>query len=71
MDGILSGNFKIKVLDEILYSNGDRYKGMLENGKRNGKGKLWLRLGTMYYANGDRYEGDWKDDLRHGDGNNQ
>ena len=37
----------------ITYPNGDVYEGELENGERNGKGK-------MTYTNGIVYEGFWR-----------
>ena len=36
--------------ETILYSNGDKYVGPLENGTRNG-------YGTYYYKNGQKYTG--------------
>ena len=47
--------------EEIMYDNGDRYIGELDNAKKDG-------YGIMFYGNNDRYQGDWKADKRHGNG---
>lgn len=39
-------------LARILYSNGDFYEGMTDEGKRHGSG-------IHMYANGDEFDGDW------------
>lgn len=41
------------------YSNGERYKGNIYEGLRNG-------FGTYFYQNGERYEGIWFKNLKHG-----
>ena len=46
---------------EVLWSNGERFSGRLENGRRQGKGRF-------VWANGQRYEGDWVDDQPQGKG---
>jgi len=35
-------------IDEITYSNGDRYYGQVESGKRQGYGILVLNKGEIY-----------------------
>ena len=68
----------------INYSNGDRYRGQIHRGKRNGSGVYtwaggasydgeWLNgdfhgYGVRTYANGNRYEGEWRSDMRNGHG---
>jgi len=42
-------------------TDGDRYAGAWEAGRRQG-------LGGCIFANGDRYQGQWSADLRHGKG---
>ena len=42
-------------------TDGDKYAGAWEAGKRQG-------LGACIFANGDRYQGQWAADLRHGSG---
>ena len=37
----------------IVYENGDKYVGEVQNGKRHGKG-------TLYYSNGNTYTGQFK-----------
>ena len=65
-------------IDEITYSNGDRYYGQVESGKRQGYGILVLNKGEIYeggfhedqkhikgrltYSNGDQYYGDFEYD---------
>jgi hypothetical protein len=46
---------------KIKYLNGDIYEGYLENGKKQGYGK-------MIYSYGDIYDGYWKNDNKHGNG---
>ena len=43
------------------YSNGDRYEGVVETGKKSGAG------GTYYYKNGNTYEGPFMNDKKHGE----
>ena len=45
----------------IVYENGDKYVGEVQNGKRHGKG-------TMTYADGTQYYGSWKNDNKDGYG---
>ena len=47
--------------ERIYYNNGNRYKGDIINGKREGKG-------IIYYIDGDIYEGEWKNGKREGKG---
>lgn len=47
--------------EEIIYSNGGRYKGNIQNGVLDGQG-------IMIWANGDKYEGEWKNGQQHGQG---
>lgn len=44
-----------------IYENGEKYEGFKENGKRNGKGKV-------YFRDGGAYDGDWKNDSMWGFG---
>jgi hypothetical protein len=43
------------------YSNGERYKGEIFEGLRNG-------FGIYFYANGERFEGNWFKNMKHGRG---
>jgi hypothetical protein len=43
------------------YSNGERYKGEIYEGLRNG-------FGTYFYQNGERFEGNWFKNMKHGRG---
>jgi hypothetical protein len=68
----------------ILIGNGDKYRGGMVNGVRNGKGEMIYKDGSSYvgdwggnkrnghgrmnYAYGDVYKGEWKDDKIHGRG---
>ena len=45
---------------ELLYVNGDKFRGEWLDDKAHG-------IGTLEYANGDVYEGAWIRDQRHGD----
>ena len=47
---------------DIIYSNGDIYKGTMVNGNISGKGKI-------IYKNGDIYEGGFLNNMRMGEGN--
>jgi hypothetical protein len=51
-----------KANTEIVYANGDKYTGVLnQSGQREG-------TGVYRFANGDRYEGQWWADKKHGHG---
>ncbi|CAH9134380.1 unnamed protein product [Cuscuta epithymum] len=68
---------------ELKYRGGI-YRGRIQGGLPEGKGRLSLRdgsvydgmwrygrrsgLGTMYFSNGNIYRGSWRDDLMHGKG---
>ena len=68
----------------ITYSNGDKYDGEINDGKRNGHGIYTFAHGDRYegefkeghfsghgiytFADGRRYEGEWKDDKKNGQG---
>jgi hypothetical protein len=43
------------------YSNGEKYRGEIVDGLRNG-------FGTYFYQNGERYEGDWLKNVKQGRG---
>lgn len=60
-----SSNINKSINDEEIvnqnYDNGDKFEGVLRDGKRNGKGKyIWV--------DGDVYEGDFKENKRSGKG---
>jgi len=46
---------------ELIYSNGDRFKGQWGDDRASG-------FGIFSYSNGNRFEGQWLDDKRHGRG---
>ena len=51
-----------KINQAILdYSNGEKYRGEIYDGQRNG-------FGTYFYQNGERYEGNWFKNVKHGRG---
>jgi hypothetical protein len=59
--GAIKINEEGPVKNIINYSNGDKYEGNIENGEKNGYGK-------MEYSNGNVYIGNWKDDKKEGNG---
>lgn len=59
-DECISGDCKNST-GVFKWSNGDKYEGTFEDGKKEGKG-------VFYFANGDKYEGEFKSDKMHGSG---
>ena len=53
--GAISGDVRVE------YSDGRRFQGILENGRKVG-------FGTHTWADGQRYAGIWRDDIQHGPG---
>ena len=45
----------------VVYPNGDKYKGDIKDGKKNGRG-------VYTFISGNKYEGDYKDDQMDGRG---
>ncbi|XP_955114.1 phosphatidylinositol-4-phosphate (PIP) 5-kinase, putative [Theileria annulata] len=68
-NGVFNGIFYINIhlvncliwSGEILFLNGDTFKGMFSNGKRRGKG-------ILKFKNGDLFEGLWNNEVRNGYG---
>jgi len=61
IEGIFDQNKLRNGRVKILYASKEFFEGVLQDGKRQGKG-------SMTYTNGDQYEGEWNNDKRVGKG---
>ena len=61
--GVIPEEFKESTIEDniIIYSDGSKYKGTIDQNKRSGKGILFHDLNTIY-------DGEWLNDLFHGHG---